>query len=88
MCQDKGRVWRKGGIDGRHEGSSSHFHNSLEMQGMVYQMGKLDEYLPYQEVRDKVIGVAGQRAQRRTPTPQMNEVGRERRCTDGNGKTK
>ena len=45
-----------------------------EMQDMVYQMGKLDEDLPHQEVRDKVIGVAGQRAQRRTPTPQINEV--------------
>jgi hypothetical protein len=45
-----------------------------ELQDMVFQMGRAGEDLPYQEVRDKVVGVAGQREQRRTPQPQVNEV--------------
>ena len=40
-----------------------------DMQEMVYQMGKVGEELRYQEVRDKVIAVAGHKAKVRIPVP-------------------
>ena len=40
-----------------------------ELQEMVYQMGKVGEDLNYQEVRDKVVAVAGHKAKVRIPLP-------------------
>ena len=45
-----------------------------ELQEMVYQMGNVGEELRYQEVRDKVIAVAGHKAKVRIPLPR-EEVG-------------
>ena len=40
-----------------------------DLQEMVYQMGNVGEELRYQEVRDKVIAVAGHKAKVRIPVP-------------------
>ena len=40
-----------------------------DLQEMVYQMGKVGEDLQYQEVRDKVVAVAGHKAKVRVPLP-------------------
>ena len=46
-----------------------------DMQEMVYQMGKVGEELRYQEVRDKVVAVAGHKAKVRVPLPREESAG-------------
>ena len=46
-----------------------------DMQEMVYQMGKVGEDLMYQEVRDKVVAVAGHKAKIRIPMPREESAG-------------